>query len=109
MGHRHSTASHSSASAISLDRAGAAESDALAHRLDELTRTGLLIAIAVYQATLAPFLGGACKFHPSCSNYAREAVARHGWRGAPLALRRLARCRPFTHGGWDPVPDLDED
>jgi putative membrane protein insertion efficiency factor len=55
---------------------------------------------------LSPFFGGACKFHPSCSNYAYEAIARHGARrGVALALKRLLRCRPFTKGGFDPVPE----
>jgi len=55
---------------------------------------------------LSPFFGGACKFHPSCSNYAYEAIARHGVRrGVALALKRLLRCRPFTKGGFDPVPE----
>jgi putative membrane protein insertion efficiency factor len=58
---------------------------------------------------LSPFLGGACKFEPSCSNYAYEAIARHGaGRGTVLALKRLLRCRPFTVGGFDPVPDSVE-
>jgi uncharacterized protein len=55
---------------------------------------------------LAPFVGGACKFYPSCSNYAYEAVSRHGARrGSVLAIQRLLRCRPFTQGGFDPVPE----
>jgi putative membrane protein insertion efficiency factor len=55
---------------------------------------------------LAPFVGGACKFYPSCSNYAYEAVARYGARrGSALAIKRLLRCRPFTQGGFDPVPE----
>jgi hypothetical protein len=55
---------------------------------------------------LAPFMGGACKFYPSCSNYAYEAVSRHGARrGSMLAIKRLLRCRPFTQGGFDPVPE----
>lgn len=59
-----------------------------------------------YMVFLAPFLGGACKFQPSCSNYAYEAVALHGARrGTLLAIRRLLRCRPFTVGGLDPVPE----
>ncbi len=50
-----------------------------------------------------------CKFYPSCSRYAAEAIERHGAaRGARLALARLWRCRPFTRGGFDPVPDADE-
>ena len=55
------------------------------------------------------FLGGACKFYPSCSNYAQEAIVRHGARrGTVLALKRLGRCRPFTKGGFDPVPDAED-
>lgn len=69
----------------------------------------LLLLVRLYIALLSPILGGACKFHPSCSNYAREAVALHGARrGTILALKRLGRCRPFTRGGFDPVPDAEE-
>jgi uncharacterized protein len=67
----------------------------------------LLLLLRFYMALLSPFFGGACKFHPSCSNYAYEAIALHGARrGVLLALKRLLRCRPFTRGGFDPVPDV---
>jgi putative membrane protein insertion efficiency factor len=70
----------------------------------------LLLLIRFYITFLAPFFGGGCKFHPSCSNYAREAVERHGARrGLALAGKRLLRCRPFTRGGFDPVPEPDCD
>jgi uncharacterized protein len=66
----------------------------------------LLLLIHMYVIFLSPFLGGACKFFPSCSNYAREAIGRHGARrGTLLALKRLLRCHPFTRGGIDLVPD----
>jgi uncharacterized protein len=66
----------------------------------------LLLLVRCYIAFLSPFFGGACRFHPSCSNYAVEAITRHGARrGAWLALRRLLRCNPFTKGGFDPVPE----
>jgi uncharacterized protein len=66
----------------------------------------LLFLLRLYMVLLSPFVGGACKFYPSCSNYAYEAVARHGARrGSVLAIRRLLRCRPFTQGGFDPVPE----
>lgn len=69
----------------------------------------LLLFVRIYQVFLSPFLGGACKFYPSCSNYAQEAIARHGVRrGMILALRRLGRCCPFTQGGFDPVPGEPE-
>jgi putative membrane protein insertion efficiency factor len=66
----------------------------------------LLLAIRFYQAVFAPVMPLGCKFYPSCSRYAAEAIARHGaLRGARLAAARLWRCRPFTRGGFDPVPD----
>jgi len=65
-----------------------------------------LFLIRLYKILLAPFFGGACKFYPSCSNYAYQAIERHGARrGIVLAAKRLLRCRPFTKGGFDPVPE----
>ena len=70
----------------------------------------LLALVQMYRVFLSPFFGGACKFYPSCSRYAQEAIAVHGARrGSWLALKRLGRCRPFTKGGVDPVPDSGED
>ena len=61
--------------------------------------------VRAYQMFLGPLLPAVCRFHPSCSQYALEALARHGaWRGGWLTLRRLARCHPFHPGGFDPVP-----
>ena len=58
-----------------------------------------------YQLGISPLLGAHCRFHPSCSQYALEAVSTHGsLRGGWLVLRRLARCHPFNAGGYDPVP-----
>ena len=58
-----------------------------------------------YQIVLSPVLPPSCRFHPSCSQYALEAVTRHGaLKGGWLAARRLARCHPFHPGGFDPVP-----
>lgn len=68
----------------------------------------LLLFVRFYQIFFSPFLGGACKFYPSCSRYAQEAIVMHGARrGAWLAIKRLGRCRPFTKGGFDPVPEPD--
>jgi uncharacterized protein len=68
----------------------------------------LLALVSFYRIFLSHFFGGACKFHPSCSKYAQEAIARHGARrGVVLALKRLGRCRPFSKGGFDPVPDRE--
>lgn len=64
-----------------------------------------LLAVRAYQLAIAPFSGGACRFEPSCSAYALEAIARHGaWRGVWLALRRIGRCHPWAEAGLDPVP-----
>ena len=69
----------------------------------------LLFGIRFYQAIFAQHMPMGCKFYPSCSRYAAEAIERHGAaRGARLALARLWRCRPFTRGGFDPVPDAQE-
>ena len=65
----------------------------------------LLAALAAYRYLFRPLLGANCRFYPSCSDYASEAIERHGaWRGALLALGRVARCHPWHPGGFDPVP-----
>jgi len=59
-----------------------------------------------YQYAISPMMGYHCRFHPSCSQYALEALEKHGaWRGGCLALKRLLRCHPFHEGGIDPVPE----
>jgi putative membrane protein insertion efficiency factor len=58
-----------------------------------------------YKLVISPLLPRACRFHPTCSVYAMEAVARFGvLRGGMMAIKRLARCHPFHEGGFDPVP-----
>lgn len=65
----------------------------------------LRVALRAYQLLLSPILPPACRYLPSCSDYALEAVTVHGpWRGGGLALRRLARCHPWGGSGYDPVP-----
>ncbi|HTQ74823.1 MAG TPA: membrane protein insertion efficiency factor YidD [Burkholderiales bacterium] len=65
----------------------------------------LSLLVAGYRYAVSPLLGMHCRFHPSCSAYALEALERHGAaRGGWLALRRLARCHPWHPGGHDPVP-----
>lgn len=65
----------------------------------------LLLLVEAYKVTLAPLIGGFCRYEPSCSRYAEEAILRHGaWRGSALAGRRLLRCHPFRSGGLDLVP-----
>jgi putative membrane protein insertion efficiency factor len=68
-------------------------------------KTLLLGALRAYRYLLRPMLGANCRFYPSCSDYASEAIARHGAaRGAWLAVRRVGRCHPWHPGGYDPVP-----
>lgn len=70
-----------------------------------LAQRAILRAIRGYQLLFSPFYAGSCRYLPSCSAYASEAVERHGVvRGGALALRRLARCHPFGGHGHDPVP-----
>jgi putative membrane protein insertion efficiency factor len=65
---------------------------------------GLILCIDAYKAILSPLFLGSCRFEPSCSQFAREALAKHGARGSYLAARRILRCRPFGGFGFDPVP-----
>ncbi|MBI2354281.1 MAG: membrane protein insertion efficiency factor YidD [Deltaproteobacteria bacterium] len=64
-----------------------------------------LLVIRLYQRLLSPLLPPTCRFYPSCSEYSRESILRHGLaRGARLALLRLCKCHPFHPGGYDPAP-----
>ncbi|MGY8526428.1 membrane protein insertion efficiency factor YidD [Paracidovorax citrulli] len=65
----------------------------------------LLALLRAYKVALSPYFGSQCRFLPTCSDYAREAIVSHGAaRGSWLAARRLCRCHPFAQGGYDPVP-----
>ena len=69
-------------------------------------RAVLIALIRVYQMGISPVLGNHCRFYPSCSQYACEALERHGaLRGGWLAIRRVLRCHPWHPGGVDPVPE----
>jgi uncharacterized protein len=116
MGHRNSSAHFHDASCFRVNRSGAAGTAAGSAALksaepmpaaaNRAAAWILLVCIRFYQAIFAPVMPLGCKFYPSCSRYAAEAIARHGaMSGSRLALARLWRCRPFTQGGFDPVPD----
>lgn len=65
----------------------------------------LILLVRGYQTALSPLLPAACRFFPSCSVYAVQALEKHGAvKGSILTIRRLARCQPFCTGGYDPVP-----
>jgi putative membrane protein insertion efficiency factor len=70
-----------------------------------MTAKLLIALVRAYQVTLSPLLGGSCRFLPTCSAYAIEALRSHGAiRGSLLAARRLGACHPFGRSGFDPVP-----
>ncbi|PIE70930.1 MAG: membrane protein insertion efficiency factor YidD [Deltaproteobacteria bacterium] len=65
----------------------------------------VMFSIRLYQWFISPVLGVRCRFYPSCSEYAHEALSRYGvWKGGTLAVKRLLKCHPFHPGGVDPVP-----
>ena len=69
--------------------------------------TTLLRLVAAYRFLLSPWVGNSCRYWPTCSEYAREAIEQHGAaRGSYLAARRLLRCHPYGRGGVDPVPSV---
>lgn len=75
------------------------------HDAPRMMRPVLIWLVRGYQLVLSPFLPASCRYFPSCSNYAIEALERHGSvRGSWLTARRLLRCHPFRPGGYDPVP-----
>lgn len=68
-------------------------------------KTVLIALLRFYRYAISPMLGRNCRFHPTCSEYAIEAVQRHGaLRGGWMAAKRVGRCYPFNPGGYDPVP-----
>jgi uncharacterized protein len=67
---------------------------------------GSLILIKFYRSAVSPYLGARCRYQPTCSEYAEEALQKHGFiKGIALAARRVLRCHPLGGSGYDPVPD----
>lgn len=84
---------------------GAEEAGGSSRVVRRAPRTVLVLLVRLYQVGLSPLLPSSCRYYPSCSAYAVEALERHGaLRGGWLALRRIGRCHPFRPGGFDPVP-----
>ncbi|GMO47318.1 MAG: hypothetical protein Ta2B_29350 [Termitinemataceae bacterium] len=72
----------------------------------DYARCFLLLLIKIYKAAISPYIPRCCRFYPSCSVYASQAVQQHGaFYGSVLAIIRLLRCQPFSRGGYDPVPE----
>jgi putative membrane protein insertion efficiency factor len=72
-------------------------------------RSLLIGLIKLYQYLLSPFLGQNCRFHPTCSHYAIQAINEHGvLKGGYLSMRRIIKCQPFNEGGLDPVPQKQD-
>lgn len=68
-------------------------------------RTLFLFLIRLYQGLISPFLPNSCRFHPTCSEYAKQALLKHGFlKGFGLAMRRISKCHPWGGSGFDPVP-----
>ena len=73
--------------------------------MNKLVSAFFCFLIKVYQICISPFFPPSCRFTPSCSIYAREAILKYGpWKGVFLAFKRIIRCNPYCKGGYDPVP-----
>ena len=77
---------------------------------DNLVKKTLHLTVRIYQCCISPFMVNSCRYYPSCSSYCKDSIHNFGIvRGGFLALKRLAKCHPFSQGGYDPVPESDND
>ena len=77
---------------------------------NNIVRKALNFIIRVYQCCISPFMVNSCRFYPSCSSYCKDSIHNFGIvKGSFLALKRLAKCHPFSQGGYDPVPESGND
>jgi len=70
----------------------------------------LILLINIYRYTLSPLFGNQCRYYPTCSHYAENAIKEYGaWRGIIMAVKRISRCHPWHEGGYDPVPSKNQE
>jgi len=82
----------------------------MANAVSKLLAWPLIQLVRLYRVAISPWLGANCRFDPTCSSYAIEALQRHGiLKGSWLAMRRIGRCHPWGGSGYDPVPGAAED
>lgn len=78
--------------------------------MSEWFKKPFLLLIRAYQLVLSPLLGNNCRYYPTCSCYAHQAIEKYGvFRGLWLGIRRIGRCHPWAEGGYDPVPGTDHE
>lgn len=78
--------------------------------MSQLLAWPLILLVRAYQVVVSPWLGSNCRYQPSCSRYAIEALQQHGvWHGSRLATKRILRCHPWGDSGYDPVPKQETD
>ncbi len=79
-------------------------------RIQKVLAWPFLVLITTYRVLISPLLGQNCRFHPTCSCYAHQAIEQHGiFRGLALAIKRIVKCHPLHPGGFDPVPGKPDD
>jgi putative membrane protein insertion efficiency factor len=76
--------------------------------LSKITKGLCLLCLAIYQSLISPFTAASCRYHPTCSAYAKEAINIFGVKGVFLTLKRVLKCNPFFTGGYDPIPKKDK-
>lgn len=72
--------------------------------VSKILRKVFILPVLFYQYCISPLYPGTCRYTPTCSNYAKEAIMKHGWKGFILAIKRIGSCHPWGGSGYDPVP-----
>ena len=76
----------------------------IGHKISSILAIPLIFCIYIYRYTLSPFIGNSCRYYPTCSHYAEDALKKYGaFKGSMYAIKRIMRCHPWHEGGYDPV------